>query len=100
MAKKIVWSAKAQEDRKKILEYWINRNKSNTYSIKLNSLFVDIIIILAEYLSISKLSDFENIRFKVVKDYNIFYALATGTIYIVALCDTRQDPEKLQTNLK
>jgi len=85
---------------KKNTEYWINRNNSNTYSIKLNSYFIDTIKILVEYISISKLSDFENIRFKVVKDYNIFYALTTDTIYIVALCDTRQDPEKLQTNLK
>ena len=34
--KKIIWSLKAQEDRKQILNYWIKRNKSTNYRIKLN----------------------------------------------------------------
>jgi plasmid stabilization system protein ParE len=36
MVEKIIWSLKAQEDRKQILNYWINRNKSTYYRVKLN----------------------------------------------------------------
>jgi toxin YoeB len=39
MAKQIVWTKRAESDRLKILKYWINRNKSKTYSKKLNNLF-------------------------------------------------------------
>jgi toxin YoeB len=39
MAKKVVWSQKAQKDRRRILKYWKGRNKSNVYSIKLAQLF-------------------------------------------------------------
>lgn len=39
MVKKIVWSARAQNNRKKILQYWIETNKTTTYSKKLNFLF-------------------------------------------------------------
>ena len=35
MAKKVVWSLRAQNDRKKIFYYWNKRNKSNNYSIRL-----------------------------------------------------------------
>ena len=36
MAKrKIVWTQTAARQRRNILEYWINHNKSNSYSIKL-----------------------------------------------------------------
>ncbi len=39
--RKINWTNKANLERQDILEYWINRNKSKIFSIKLNKLFVD-----------------------------------------------------------
>ena len=35
MAKQVIWSLRAQNDKKEILDYWKQRNKSNTYSKKL-----------------------------------------------------------------
>lgn len=52
MAKKLIWSKQALQDRKDILDYWINRNKSKTYSIRLNNLFIDAIKIIAEHPNI------------------------------------------------
>lgn len=46
MAKQVVWSLRAQNDRKDILNYWRQRNKSNTYSKKLNALFKEAIQII------------------------------------------------------
>jgi toxin YoeB len=48
MAKKIIWSRKAQVELIEILEYWINRNKSNTFSIKLNELVDEQLKLLTE----------------------------------------------------
>ena len=33
----VVWTPKAKEELKEILVYWKKRNKSNTYSVKLNT---------------------------------------------------------------
>lgn len=37
MARKVKWTIKAQQERKDILQYWVNRNKSSTYSKKLSN---------------------------------------------------------------
>lgn len=52
MAKKLIWSKQALQDRKDILDYWINRNKSKTYSIRLNHLFIDAIKIITKHPNI------------------------------------------------
>jgi len=49
MAKQIIWSLRAQNDRKEILGYWIERNKSNTYSKKLNFLFKEAVKLVAKH---------------------------------------------------
>jgi len=49
MAKKLIWSETAQNDRKEILLYWKNRDKSLVYSRKLNKLFNDAAQIIAAF---------------------------------------------------
>ena len=39
--RRLVWQQAAQKDRKAILKYWNERNKSNTYSLKLNKILVE-----------------------------------------------------------
>ncbi|MEP7197675.1 MAG: hypothetical protein ABI851_14240 [Saprospiraceae bacterium] len=47
MAKRtIIWSDQAQSDRNEILLYWIHRNKSKEYSVKLNTLIIRTIELL------------------------------------------------------
>jgi toxin YoeB len=58
MAKKeIRWSLKAIHDKIDILDYWIDRNKSKNYSIKLNKLFDISIDSLANYPEQGRKSD-------------------------------------------
>lgn len=57
MAKQIVWSLKAQKDRKEILYYWRKRNKSNEYSKKLNGLFKEALKLISDYPEIGKITD-------------------------------------------
>ena len=74
MAKrKIVWTQKANEERKDILAYWIERNQSKTYSIKLNNLIKDTVQIAALYPDTGRKTTFENIRVKIIHDYLLFY---------------------------
>ncbi len=54
MAKQIIWSRKAQNDRKEIFRYWNKRNKSKLYSKKLNKLFKEAVKLISEYPEIGK----------------------------------------------
>jgi addiction module RelE/StbE family toxin len=95
MAKQVVWSLRAQDDRKNILSYWRQRNKSNTYSKKLNLLFKEAVNTIGDFPKIGKLTDDRNARIKVVRDYLIIYEETETTIFILTVWDGRQDPAKL-----
>lgn len=96
MAKEIVWSRKALNDRKNILNYWIDRNESNAYSLKLNELFKQAVLLIAEHPGIGKPTTLKNIKVKIVRDYFIFYQETNQEIYIISIWDTRQSPAKLK----
>ena len=49
MAKRLKWTEFSKSQRKDILEYWNNRNKSKAYSRKLNKLFDEIAKLILEY---------------------------------------------------
>ena len=100
MVKQVVWSLIAQNDRKGILHYWRLRNKSNTYSKKLNQLFKESIQIIRDFPQIGKLTDDSNTRIKIVRDYLIFYEETETQILILTIWDSRQDPDKLKEILK
>src|SRR4051812_15911834 len=96
MAKKIIWSETAQKDRKEILLYWKNRNKSSAYSKKLNLLFNDAADIIASFPKIGKPSGYKDSRIKIVKDYLLIYKEFDTFISIITIWDARQNPIKLK----
>lgn len=100
MAKKVIWSFRAQSDRKNILEYWRQRNQSNTYSIKLDELFREAVNLIKDFPQIGKQTDDKKARSKVVKDYLLIYEDDIDSIVILTIWDSRQDPEKLEKILK
>ena len=97
MAKrKIIWSLQTRNNRIQILEYWIEHNKSNEYSIKLNMLFREAAEFIAEFPEIGKLTDDKLARIKIVRDYWIVYDTYENMIFILAIFDSRQNPVKLK----
>ena len=100
MAKEIIWSEQAINDRKNILSYWILRNHSNLYSLKLDALFRDSVILLSEYPFIGKATNIQNIRAKKVRDYFIFYEEKENEIHILSIWDTRQNPAIIRKKLR
>ena len=73
MAEQVVWTARAEKDRKEILSYWIERNGSAAYSLKLHGLFQTAIGTIAQFPLIGRPTDLKGIRVKLVRDYGIFY---------------------------
>lgn len=100
MAKQVIWSLRAQNDRKEILNYWRQRNKSNTYSKKLNELFKESIKIILYFPQIGKTTDDTKARIKIVRDYLIIYEETETQLFILTIWDSRQDPEKLKKILE
>lgn len=96
MAKRIIWSKRAQSDRKQILQFWIEHNKSKTYSIKLNHLFRGGASLLAVHPTIGIQTDYETVRSKLVRDYRIFYEIKGESIHVLTIWDCQRD----LTNIK
>lgn len=57
MAKQIVWTNKAKKELMKILEYWMDRNKSNTFSKKLNKLIENQLLLISQYPEMGRKTD-------------------------------------------
>jgi plasmid stabilization system protein ParE len=91
MAKrKIIWTLKAQIERKEILEYWIFRNKSKTFSIKLNKLITDALQLLSENPTLGRKTNSANVRVKIVRNYLVFYEFSNSELIVLSIWDGRR----------
>lgn len=96
MAFKIIWTVKAQNDRVEILQYWVDRNNSTLFAVKLNEIFNERVELLAQYPNLGKRTVIKHIRAHIVRDYFIFYKIIEKSIVIVSIFDVRQSPRKLR----
>ncbi|MBK9257127.1 MAG: type II toxin-antitoxin system RelE/ParE family toxin [Saprospiraceae bacterium] len=99
MAKKIIWTVSAQFDRKEIFAYWNERNKSKTYSLKLNELFIEATELLALHPLTGRSTTIENIRVKIVRDYLMVYKNTESEVQILAIFDSRRNPDLFEEQI-
>ncbi|MEH6657684.1 type II toxin-antitoxin system RelE/ParE family toxin [Leeuwenhoekiella marinoflava] len=96
MAKRnVIWTRTADIQLVGILEYWVKRNKSNTYSKKLVKLVSERTKQIADEPLIYKATDFKDIRIASMGNFSIYYKVADKEITITAFWDNRQSPKKL-----
>jgi plasmid stabilization system protein ParE len=95
MAKRVIWSSKADRIFTKILEYYIERNGSKTYSRKLNNEILSITAILSKQPFLGLKTDNEKIRVFVKGDFKIFYQIEIDKLIIHLVWDCRQNPKSL-----
>ncbi|MDQ1163127.1 plasmid stabilization system protein ParE [Chryseobacterium sp. SORGH_AS 447] len=91
--RKIIWTKKAQTERKDILEYWIIRNRSKTFSIKLNKLIISTLQLLTENPKIGRKTDYGDVRVKIVRNYLIFYEFSDSELVVLSIWDCRKDEQ-------
>jgi plasmid stabilization system protein ParE len=96
MAKKIEWTQTSILDRFKIYNFWIDNNKSDAYSKKLETLFNEAAKLISEFPEIGTETDYPDLRVKVVKSYKIFYINGVDRIQIIRVWDSRQNPSDLE----
>ena len=100
MVKRIIWSRLAHLERFQILEYWIERNKSNIFSRRLNQIFEDTADLISKHPKMGKETDVLNVRIKIVQFYFFTYRETETTIEILTIWDCRQDPSKFERIIK
>jgi toxin YoeB len=96
MAYQIVWTEKANIERLNILQFWIENNKSNTFSLKLNRLLIAAIRDLAKRPNIGRKTEFEHVRVKIIREYLIFYEVVKRDLVILSIWDGRRDKKYLK----
>ena len=96
MAKKIEWTETSILDRFKIYQFWVENNKSDSYSKKLERLFNDAAKLISEFPEIGTKTDFSEVKVKVIKSYKLFYLTKEDTIQIIRVWETHQDPDNLE----
>ena len=101
MAKRSVkWTKTADIQLVGVLEYWVKRNKSSTYSKKLLSKVIERTEQISKNPFSYKKTDFKDIRISALKNFSILYKVTSNYIVITAFWDNRQDPKKLLAILK
>ncbi len=94
MARKIIWTEQAIDERKAILEFWYQRTKSKTYPKKLFKKFNQHIELVAVYPLLGRSTQVENVRIKFMDTFYIIYSYSNSAIFIHSVWDNRQDPSK------
>ena len=93
--RKVIWTLKAKNQLFSILEYFAERNKSKTYSLKLHKKIKSEILITLKQPNIEKQTDILNIRGLIIENNIVFYELLDTNIIILNIWDCRQNPENL-----
>lgn len=91
--RKIVWTPFAKESKYAIFLYWNQRNKSTTYSRKLNILFQESLKQIVNFPESSIGSNNINVRLKIASHFELIYYISKTQITILDIWDTRQNPE-------
>ena len=91
--KKIIWTETAARQRRFILEYWIQRNQSPTYSLKLLRLSNEKANLIGENPLIYKAAEFPDTHVAAIGHFSIFYKISDDAIIITAFWDNRQTPQ-------
>ncbi len=92
MAKrKIIWTKTANLERKEILEYWILRNKSKRFSVRLNYLILQTLEVLRENPTIGRLTNVNNVRVKLIREYLLMYEFTDSELIVLSIWDTRRN---------
>jgi len=92
MVRRIIWTSKADKVFTDILEFYIRRNGTKTYSRKINNEIDKLLNLLKNHPFLGKKTDTENIRVIIHRDFKIFYRIQLKEIIILMVWDCRQDP--------
>jgi plasmid stabilization system protein ParE len=93
MAKrKIVWSNRAKIRLFDILDFYLERNKSKTYSIKLYKAITKEVKLLLKHPELGLKTTDKSVRGLIIGYFILYYEVTDEMIIIHTIWDTRQNP--------
>ena len=96
MAKrKIVWTETAAKQRREILKYWTDRNKSTTYTEKLIEITGKHLKLISKNPEAFKETEIDHVRESAMGHFSLYYKFTPDLIIVMAFWDNRQDPKTL-----
>jgi toxin YoeB len=96
--RKIIWSPRSEIDIYQILVFYGERNGNYNYSRKIYTRIRRSVLVLKQFPGIGAQTDIKNVKNLILGDFNVFYRFENNSIEIVAVWDSKQNPENL--NLK
>ncbi|MEM9326827.1 MAG: type II toxin-antitoxin system RelE/ParE family toxin [Bacteroidota bacterium] len=93
--RRIVWTETAAKQRNQILRYWVQRNGSNEYALKLLDSSNQKTERIAKHPMIYREAEHPNTRVASMGHYSIYFKVDDDVVIITAFWDNRQDPKKL-----
>ena len=91
--RKIVWTSSALESRKSIFFFFNKRNKSDSYSKKLNKLFQESLEQVIIFPESAIKSNNSNVRLKLATHFEMIYSVSETNIFVLDIWDSRQNPQ-------
>src|ERR1044071_630579 len=95
MAKRLIWSLRAQVELISILSFWVEHNQSDDYSRKLRERINAVLTLLCENNFLGKPTNNQNVRSTVCDKYLIIYEILENDILVLTIFDGRRNPGKL-----
>ena len=96
MAKrKIVWTQTAAKQRREILKYWTERNKSTTYAEKLIEITAKHLKVISKNPEAFKETEIDEVRESAMGHFSLYYKITPELIIVMAFWDNRQEPKTL-----
>lgn len=95
MAKRIIWTKRADRTFTQILEFYIKRNGSKTYSRKLQKEIQSILETLLKQPLLGIKTEKERLRVLIYDNFKIFYELSDNYLIVHLIWDCRQTPEDI-----
>ncbi|GAB5464854.1 MAG: hypothetical protein Kapaf2KO_02900 [Candidatus Kapaibacteriales bacterium] len=101
MAKRNVkWTKTADRQYFEVLNYWVQRNKSATYSKKLIKKVSELTNQISIAPEMYKKVEIKNTHVAILGNYSLYYKIVEENIIVTAFWDNRRGPAKLLEYLK
>ncbi|MFZ1705832.1 MAG: type II toxin-antitoxin system RelE/ParE family toxin [Saprospiraceae bacterium] len=92
--KKITWSQTAISELENILAFYIQRNQSDEYSLRLYKTLEKRVQLISVFPTMGKKSDMPDVHILPFQHFGIIYRTKGQVIYILSVWDFRQHPNK------
>ena len=96
MAKRIIWTDRADKTFTKILEFYIVRNGSKAYSRKLSKEVHILLSVLSKQPHLGAITEKKRYRVLIQGNFKIFYEVDETHLIVHLIWDCRQNPESFK----